>query len=108
MNCSFTGSITTDMIETRVEDHTIHITGYFNADAYEPLKAALSQVHTDKIVMSFDERCFINSTGLAVLMDLLLPIKDKQISLVHPKAHFRRVFEITGMAGDFEVRVTSP
>jgi hypothetical protein len=33
-------------------------------------------------------------------MDLLLPIKD---TLVHPKAHFRRVFEITGMAGDFEV-----
>ena len=44
-----------------------------------------------------------DSTGLAVLMDLLLPIKDKQITLVHPKAHFRRVFEITGMAGDFEV-----
>ena len=48
-------------------------------------------------------KCFINSTGLAVLMDLLLPIKDRQITLVHPKAHFRRVFEITGMAGDFGV-----
>ncbi len=90
------------MIETRVEDHTIHITGYFSSDAYEPHKEALSQV-SDKIVLSFDERCFINSTGLAVLMDLLLPIKDRSITLVHPKAHFRRVFEITGMAGDFEV-----
>ena len=90
------------MIETHVQDHTIHITGYFNADAYEPLKEALSQV-SDKIVLSFDEKCFINSTGLAVLMDLLLPIKDKSITLVHPKAHFRRVFEITGMARDFEV-----
>ena len=29
--------------------------------------------------------------------------ESKQIALVHPKAHFRRVFEITGMAGDFEV-----
>ena len=36
-------------------------------------------------------------------MDLLLPIKDRSITLVYPKAHFRRVFEITGMAGDFEV-----
>ena len=36
-------------------------------------------------------------------MDLLLPNKDRSITLVHPKAHFRRVFEITGMAGDFEV-----
>jgi hypothetical protein len=42
------------------------------------------------------EKCFINSTGLAVLMDLLLPIKERQITRVHPKAHFRRVFEITG------------
>ena len=32
------------MIETRVEDHTIHITGYCSGDAYEPLKEALSQV----------------------------------------------------------------
>ena len=41
-------------------------------------------------------------------MDLLLPAKDegKEIRLVHPKAHFRRVFEITGMAGDFEVGET--
>jgi anti-anti-sigma regulatory factor len=86
-------------IETRVEAHTIHITDYFNADAFEPLKAALSQI-SGQIVLSFDEKCFINSTGLAVLMDL--PIKDRSITLVHPKAHFRRVFEITGMAGDFE------
>ena len=90
------------MIETRVEDHTIHITGYVSSDAYEPLKGALSQV-SDRIVLSFDEKCFINSTGLAVLMDLLLPIKDRSITLLHPKAHFRRVFEITRMAGDFEV-----
>ena len=38
-----------------------------------------------------------------MLMDLLLPIMDKSITLVRPKAHFRRVFAITGMAGDFEV-----
>ena len=90
-------------IQTRVQDHTIHIAGYCSADAYEPLKEALSAISGDTIVLSFDEKCFINSTGLAVMMDLLLPLKEKQISLVHPKAHFRRVFEITGMARDFEV-----
>ena len=41
------------MIETRVEDHTIHITGYCSGDAYEPLKEALSQI-SDRIVLSFD------------------------------------------------------
>jgi anti-anti-sigma regulatory factor len=89
-------------IECTIEDYTIHITGYCSGDAYDPLKEAQSQVE-DTIVLSFDEKCFINSTGLAVLMDLLLPIKEKSITLMHPKPHFRRVFEITGMAEDFEV-----
>jgi anti-anti-sigma regulatory factor len=95
-------------IQTRVEDHTIHITGYVSSDAYEPLKEALSQVSGDKVVLSFDEKCFINSTGLAVLMDLLLPIKDKQISLVHPKAHFRKVFDTVGLSRDVEVLESVP
>ena len=69
-------------IETRVEDHTIHITGYFSSDAYEPLKEALSQV-SGEIVLSFDEKCFINSTGLAVLMDLLLPNKEACRHVAH-------------------------
>ena len=36
-------------IECTVEDHTIHITGYCSGDAYEPLKAAVSQV-SDQIL----------------------------------------------------------
>ena len=32
-----------------------------------------------QITLFFDEKCFINSTGLAMLMDLLLPIKDTSI-----------------------------
>ena len=47
-------------METRVEDHTIHITGYVSSDAYEPLKEVLSKV-SDKVVLSFDEKSFINS-----------------------------------------------
>ncbi len=34
---------------------------------------------------------------------LLSQLSQDQLRLVHPKAHFRRVFEITGMARDFEV-----
>ena len=45
------------------------------ADAYEPLKEAFSQVTSDKIVLSFEEKCLINSTGLGVLMDLLPPLE---------------------------------
>ena len=78
-------------------------------NAYERLKASLSEVSGDRVVLSFDEKSFTNSTGLAVLMDPLLPLKDdKQITLVHPKDHFRRVFEITGMARDFGVEASVP
>ena len=88
-------------IQTRVENHTIHITGYVSSDAYEPLKEALSQV-SDRIVLSFDEKCFINSTGFAILFDLILPIKEK-VRIVHPSAHFRKVFDIVGLSRDVEV-----
>ena len=57
----------------------------------------------ESIVQEGGEQTQRPGGGLAVLMDFLLPLKDKQISLAHPKAHFRRVFEITGMAEDFEV-----
>ena len=91
-------------METRVDDSTVHITGYVKDDAFDPLKAAIEQVEGDSLTLAFDEGSFINSTGLAVLMDLLLPLEDsKSITSMHPKAHFRRVFEITGMARDFEV-----
>ena len=96
-------------IETTVQDHMIQITRYVTTDAYERLKASLAEVSGDRVVLSFDEKSFTISTGLAVLMDPLLPLKDdKQITLVHPKDHFRRVFEITGMARDFGVEASVP
>lgn len=99
----------TTAIETTVQDHMIQIKGYVTTDAYEPLKASLAEVSGDRVVLSFDEKSFTISTGLAVLMDPLLPLKDdKQITLVHPKDHFRRVFEITGMARDFGVEASVP
>ncbi|MBT4096554.1 MAG: hypothetical protein HOC05_06325 [Gemmatimonadetes bacterium] len=57
----------------------------------------------ESIVQEGGEQTQRPGGGLAVLMDFLLPLKDKQISLAHPKAHFRRVFEITGMAQDFRI-----
>ena len=57
----------------------------------------------ESIVQEGGEQTQRPGGGLAVLMDFLLPLKDKQISLAHPKAHVRRVFEITGMAQDFRI-----
>ena len=53
----------------------------------------------------FAEKAFINSAGLAVLFDLILPAKDqgRQFRVVHPAKHFRKVFDIVGMSKDVEV-----
>lgn len=56
-------------------------------------------------MLAFDDASFIDSTGLAALMALLLPAKaaGRQIRLAHPRPHYRRVFQVVGLGRDFEV-----
>ena len=87
----------------------IHIGGYISNDAAEPLETAFQQASgAPKILVIFDEKCFINSTGLAILFELILPLKDegKDVRIVHPSAHFRKVFDIVGLSRDVPVFVS--
>ena len=95
----------TSTVSKQPNQTTIHISGYLSSENAESRETAFAELDSQKVLLNFDEKCFLNSAGLAVLMDLLLPLKDegKETRLVHPKAYFRRVFEITGMARDFEV-----
>lgn len=54
---------------------------------------------TPKILLSFCEQDHINSGGIAVLIDLVAAAqKDtKQIAIAHPRAHFRKVFDLVGL-----------
>ena len=77
----------------------IKVAGYISDDAAEPLETAFQQAgETPNILVSFAEDAFINSTGLAILFHLMLPLKDlgREIRMVHPSAHFRKVFDIVG------------
>ena len=58
-----------------------------------------------KIVVSFSADCFLNSVGIAILLDLMLPLKDqgKDVRIVHPSVHFRRVFQMVGLSQDVPV-----
>ena len=58
-----------------------------------------------EILVAFDEKCFINSTGLAILFECILPLKDqgKDVRIVHPSARFRKVFDIVGLSRDVPV-----
>ena len=58
-----------------------------------------------KVVLIFDENCFINSTGLSAMFEhILLGIeRGKEYRVLHPAPHFRKVFDIIGLSGDVAV-----
>ena len=89
------------------DTHTVvQISGYISTDAADPLETAFQEASdAPGILVIFDERCFINSTGLAILFDLILPWRDqgKDVRIVHPSAHFRKVFDIVGLSKDVPV-----
>jgi len=84
----------------------IHLDGYLSSESAGPLEEAFQQVGgAEKVLLVFAEKAFINSAGLAVLFDLILPAKEqgRQFRVVHPSKHFRKVFDIVGMSKDVEV-----
>ncbi|MBT4500047.1 MAG: STAS domain-containing protein [Gemmatimonadetes bacterium] len=84
----------------------INLAGYLSSEVAAPLEEAFGQIgDADKILLAFQEKDFINSAGLAVMFDLILPLKDqgKQFRIAHPAAHFRKVFDIVGMSKDADV-----
>ena len=85
---------------------TISIAGYISTDADETLTAAFAEAqNADKILITFAEDYFLNSVGIAILLDLILPLKDqgKDLRIVHPSKHFRKVFDIVGLSRDVPV-----
>jgi len=84
----------------------IRLSGYLSSESAGPLEEAFQQAaDAEKVLLVFAEKAFINSAGLAVLFDLILPLKDKGkvFRVVHPAAHFRKVFDIVGLSNDVDV-----
>ncbi len=93
-------------VTTKPDHVVIHVDGYLSSDAANRLEEPFNQIGgSDKILLVFSEKCFINSSGLAVLFDLILPAQDqgKEFRIVHPAKHFRKVFDIVGLSEDVGV-----
>lgn len=79
----------------------VDVGGYISDTGAEVLAPAVAAAAAEaQIVVAFAVGSMINSAGIAVLLDLLLPLRDAgmDIRIVHPSAHFRRVFAIVGLA----------
>ena len=84
----------------------IRIAGYLSSESADRLDETMKQVgDAKKVVLIFDENCFINSTGLSAMFEHILPgiEQGKEYRVVHPAPHFRKVFEIVGLSADVEV-----
>ena len=67
----------TATVDKQPTQTTIRISGYLSAEHAESLETAFAELDSKKVLLDFDQKCFINSAGLAVLFDLLLPLRDQ-------------------------------
>ena len=84
----------------------IQLAGYLSSEAASVVEEAFQQAgDAQKVLLVFQEKDFITSAGLAVVFDCVLPLQDqgRQVRIVHPSKHFRRVFDIVGLSKDVEI-----
>ncbi len=79
----------------------VRVDGYVSGPTEAELAPALDRAAScPRIAVVFSEASLINSAGTAVLLDLLLRLRESghEVRVAHPAAHFRRAFRITGLA----------
>ena len=93
----------TSTVEKQPNHTTVHISGYLSADHAESLETAFAELDSQRVLLDFDEKCFINSAGLAVLFDLLPAGSGYRVPHRASVPHFRKEFDIVGLSKDVEV-----
>ena len=96
----------TARVDRQADRSVIHLSGYLSSESVAPLEEAFQQaVEAEKVLIVFEEKGLISSVGLALLFDLIYPAqeKGKQVRIVQPSKHFRKVFDLIGLSKDVEV-----
>ncbi len=96
----------TAQVKHREGVSAIHLAGYLSAEAADVVEEALQQVaDAGKVLLVFQEEGHINSAGLVMLFDLIMPLlsQGKKVRIAHPAKHFRRVLHIMGLSKYVEV-----
>jgi len=77
----------------------INIEGNVTASTSDAFENTYQTTTEQKILLSFREQDQINSGGIAILIDLIASAQkdNKQIAIAHPRAHFRKVFDLVGL-----------
>ena len=99
-------STLTAQVKEQGEVSVIQLTGYLSSEVASVVEEAFRQVvDAQKVLLVFQEQGFINSAGIAVVFDCVLPLQaqGRQVRIVQPSKHFRKVFTIVGLSKDVAV-----
>lgn len=71
-----------------------------DADTLEAQYATAADSGANRILISFREGDHINSAGIGVLIGLVMNCRQRNLAmvLVHPAAHFRKIFDLVGLS----------
>ena len=80
----------------------VHLRGAITSDAEEALFGRYEEIPQEKrsrVVLDFGETRYINSSGIAILIQLITRASDarNRIEFVSLSPHFRKVMDIVGL-----------
>ena len=102
--------ITSDVIENIP---VIVVEGDMTSDGDRDVKkiyAKLKEEHTmDKIIINFEQTKFINSSGIATLINIIQDINERngEIAFVGMSDHFKKVMDIVGITDFVQIFQTN-
>ncbi len=94
------GKVTMTVRKVGDNASVVDIRGDVNADAENPLLDAYTQASTSgvkAIILNFNELEYMNSTGIGLLVTLLMRVKSQGQSLIAVglSEHYQHIFELT-------------
>ena len=99
-------STLTAQVKQQAGVSVIQLVGYLSSEAAGIVEEAFQQVASaPKVLLVFQDKDFMTSAGIAVIFDCVLPLQaqGRQVCIVQPSKHFRKVFTIVGLSKDVEV-----
>lgn len=89
----------------------LHISGEITSEAEVVLVDAYQKIAIDQralVIMDFAESDYINSSGIAVLIQLITESSEKKQKIVFASLspHFQKIMDIVGLTGFVKVHAT--
>lgn len=98
-------------LDLSAETPVLHMEGEITSDAEQTLLARYEEIppeRRDRIILDFENTRYINSSGIAILIQLITRAGDngQQIEFSTLSGHFRKVMDIVGLTDFVQIHDT--